>query len=82
VALKWLFPYIHLSLPPHPLQVLHTRPRDAPLLSAASAARQLVRTAGLGGLWRGAPVRTLEVAAGGVIFFSVLEGVHRLLPMH
>jgi hypothetical protein len=43
---------------------------------------QLLRTAGLGGLWRGAPVRTLEVAAGGVIFFSVLEGVHRLLPMH
>jgi hypothetical protein len=41
-----------------------------------------VRTAGLGGLWRGAPVRTLEVAAGGVIFFSVLEGVQRLLLMH
>ena len=41
-----------------------------------------MRTAGLGGLWRGAPVRTLEVAAGGVIFFSVLEGVQRLLLMH
>lgn len=61
-------------------QVLRARSVDVPLLSSAAAAAHMLHERGLCGLWRGAPVRCVEVAAGGVIFFSMLEGVQRLLP--
>jgi len=48
-------------------------------LSFGSATLNLVRSKGLRGLFRGGAMRSLEIALGGAVFFSVLQGVTALM---
>lgn len=55
------------------VQVLRAHATDDKLIGGVQAISQLIRTRGLRGLFRGASMRMLEVALGGVIFFTSLE---------
>lgn len=48
-------------------------------LSLRAAAGDLLRKQGVRGLFRGAGARSLEIAIGGMVFFTVLEHVQKML---